>query len=83
MKLAFLSTARLLTSRAAAMHPSAEQYRARANLIRASVGPATGAEQRAVLLEIASEFERLAAELEAMRMKPGSRSDDGSTRISS
>jgi len=77
------ATGKSITRHEADFHAFAEQYRARANLIKASVGPATGAQQRAVLLEMASKFERLAAELEAMRMQPGLRSHNGSLGISS
>jgi len=37
----------------AALHPSAEGYRTRANLIRRSIGPKTNAEQRDMLMELA------------------------------
>ena len=62
-------TAKSITRREAAFHPSAEQYRARANLIKSSIGPATGGPERAALLDMAMEFERLAAELERMRTR--------------
>lgn len=67
-------TAKSITRREAAFHPSAEQYRARANLLKSSIGPAIGGPERAALLDMAMEFERLAAELERMRTrnaKPG------------
>ena len=59
--------AKSLTRREAAFHPSAEQYRARAAVIRDSIGPATGIQERALFPEIAADFERLATELEMMR----------------
>ena len=74
------TTGKSITRRAAAFHASAEQYRARANIIRSSIGPATGAQERGVLLEMAAEFERLAAELQMMRSKRGLRSYNTSNR---
>ena len=74
------TTAKLITRREAAFHASAEQYRTRANIIRGSIGPATGIQERAVLLEMAVEFEHLAAELERMRTKRGPRSYNTSNR---
>lgn len=71
MNAVFPFTAKSITRREAAFHPSAGQYRARANLIRSSIGPATGGPERAALLEMAMGFERLAAELEQMRTKRG------------
>jgi hypothetical protein len=68
------NTPRAMTRRQAAFHPSAEQYRARANLIRGSIGASTGDQQSAILLEMALQFEQLAATLERMRTKRGLRS---------
>ena len=75
-------TGKSITRREASFHASAEQYRARANLIRGSIGRATDDQERGVLLEMAAELERLATELEMMRMKRGLRSYNRSSRIS-
>jgi hypothetical protein len=58
-----------LTPREAAFHPSAESYRERANILRRSLGPAVGAQERENLLGIAAEFEQIATALEQMRSK--------------
>jgi hypothetical protein len=61
-----------ITRQEAAFHPSAEKYRERANLIRDSIVEKTRTDERTRLLEVAAEMERLAAELEQMRInKPG------------
>jgi len=53
----------------AVLHPSAEGYRTRANLLRRSIGPKTDAEQRDTLMELARDFDERAAALEQMRIK--------------
>jgi hypothetical protein len=57
-----------ITRREAAFHSSAEKYRERANLIRDSIGKTTRTVERTRLLDVAAELERLAAELEQMRI---------------
>ena len=58
-----------MSRRDAALHPSAERYRERANILRRSIGPTMSAQERDNLLAMASEFEQLAATLEQMRRK--------------
>ena len=57
-----------MTQREAAFHSSAEKYRERANLIRDSFGKTARTEERTRLLDVAAELERLAVELEQMRI---------------
>jgi hypothetical protein len=61
---------RTISKAEAAFHPSAEQYRERANVIRDSIGGGTGTQERGRLLDMAMEFEQLAAALEEMRCAP-------------
>jgi phosphopantetheine adenylyltransferase len=61
-------TPRALTQYEARFHSSAEKYRERASLIRDSIGGTTRTEERTELLDVAAELERLAAELEQMRI---------------
>jgi hypothetical protein len=58
-----------MNKRYTTLHPSAEEYRTRANLLRRSIGPKTDAEQRDTLMELARDFEERAAALEQMRIK--------------
>jgi hypothetical protein len=76
-----IPTGKSITRREAAFHASAEQYRARANLIRGSIGRPTDDRERGQLLEKAAELERLATELEMMRIKRGLRSYNRSSGI--
>jgi|1186.fasta_scaffold439868_2 hypothetical protein len=57
-----------ITRQEAAFHSSAEKYRERANLIRDSIGETIRTVERTRLLDVAAELERLAAELEQMRI---------------
>jgi hypothetical protein len=58
-----------MNKRDATLHPSAEDYRTRANLIRRSIGPKTNIQERDTLMQLARDFEERAAALEQMRIK--------------
>jgi hypothetical protein len=63
------TTPRALTQYEAGFHSSAEKYRERASLIRDSMSASIGAEERAQLVAVATDFEELAASLEGMRAR--------------